>query len=116
MLKLLRERPPGQPRPRVISFDEIWTHRKARRRGKRREVCLWTVIVEGADGQRWGDFEAGNRSNAPLLRRYGRLPEGEEHPTDAYRVYDWLPANRRQVGKRGVVNRNEGCNRNCGTS
>ncbi len=63
LLKLLREqrreRRPGQPRPRVISFAEIWTYQKTRQ-------------------------------------------------TDAYRVYTWLPANRRQVGNGGAVNRNEG--------
>ncbi len=60
LLKLLWEQrqkqPPGQPRLRVISFDETWTYQRARRRGKRQEVWFWTAIAEEADGQRWVDF------------------------------------------------------------
>ncbi len=37
-----------------------------------------------------------------------QLPEAEEYETDAYKVYEWLPADRHVVRKYGAVNRNEG--------
>ena len=55
-----------------------------------------------------GFCEARDRSGAPLLRLYGKLPEEEAYQTDAYRVYTWPPANRLPAGKGGAVNRNEG--------
>ena len=80
----------------VIAFDEMmWTYRRARRRGKRQDVWVWTAVVfEEGDGSRWADFEVGDRSEAPFLRFYGRLPEAELYRTDGYRVYGWLPADR----------------------
>ncbi len=66
-------------------------------------------MVPEADGSRWIDFEAGDRSEAPFLRLYGRLPEAETYCSDAYVVYRaWLPPERHTVGKGGPVNRNEG--------
>ncbi len=41
----------------------------------------------------------------PASRSSSR-PRREEYQTDAYRVYNWLPANRHQAGKGGSVNRN----------
>ena len=101
-------RRPGAPLARVISFDEMWSYVGARRRGKRREVWIWTAVVEEADGQRWVDFEVGDRSETTFLRLYGRLPEAERYRSDHYRVYQWLPANRHRMGKGSEVNRNEG--------
>ena len=94
--------------PKVISFDEMWTYVGARRLGKRRECWVWTAVVEEADGRRWVDFVVGDRSESTFLRLYERLPEAEKYRTDAYQVYDWLPAERHIVGKGGEVNRNEG--------
>ena len=105
-------RRPGAPLARVISFDEMWSYvgarRRGKRRGKRREVWIWTAVVEEADGQRWVDFEVGDRSETTFLRLYGRLPEAERYRSDHYRVYQWLPANRHRMGKGSEVNRNEG--------
>ncbi len=70
-------------------------------------------MVAEKDGRRWVDFEVGNRSAAPFLRLYERLPEAERHCSDRYAVYGWLPANRHEVGKYGPVNWNEGCIRGC---
>lgn len=36
------------------------------------------------------------------------LRQAQEYRSDAYQVYDWLPANRHEVGKGSAVNRNEG--------
>lgn len=106
----MRLRAGGRPdRPaRVISFDEMWSYVGARRKGKRREVWIWTAVVEERDGSRWVDFEVGDRSEETFLRLYGRLPEAGLYRSDAYQVYDWLPADRHEVGKGGAVNRNEG--------
>ena len=86
----------------------MWSYVGARRRGKRREVWVWTAVVEEADGSRWVDFEVGDRSEETFLRLYARLPEAEKYRSDAYQVYDWLPANRHVVGKGSEVNWNEG--------
>ena len=93
----------------MVSFDEMWTYRGVRRGERREEWWIWTAVVEEADGSRWVDFEVGNRSEAPFLRRYERLPEAELYRSDAYRVYPgWLPPGNHVVGKGRAVNRNEG--------
>lgn len=86
----------------------MWSYVGARRKGKRREVWIWTAVVEERDGSRWVDFEVGDRSEETFLRLYSRLPEAGLYRSDAYQVYDWLPADRHEVGKGGAVNRNEG--------
>ena len=110
---------------KVISLDEMWTPYQVRGRlyvGVRRkdrgrcEAWIWTAVIAEPDGRRWVDFEVGDRSETTFLRLYDRLPEAEFCRSDAYTVYDWLPANRHLVGKepapglnRGsAVNRNEG--------
>ena len=55
------------------------------------------------------DFAVGDRSEAPLLRLYARLPEAEQYRSAAYAVYgSWLPPDSHVVGKGGAVNWNEG--------
>ena len=109
MPRLVRERVLGCRKPaRVIAFDEMWTYAGARRRGKRREVWIWTAVIAEADGRRWVDFEAGDRSEATFLRLYERLPEAELYRSGHYAVYEWLPRDRHVAGKGGAVNWNEG--------
>ncbi len=86
----------------------MWSYVGARRKGKRREVWVWTAVIEEEDGSRWVDFQVGDRSEVTFLRLYDRLPEAKLYRSDAYRVYEWLPANRHVVGKGGAVNWNEG--------
>ena len=64
-----------------------------RGRGEKREDCwIRTAVAPEADGSRWVDFEAGDRSEAPFLRLYESLPEAGQYPSDAYPVYRaWLP-------------------------
>ncbi len=81
--------------------------RGARRQGKRREVWIWTAVVEEPDGRRWVDFTAGDRSEATFLRRYARLPEAELYRSDHYAVQEWLPRDRHLAKKGGAVNWNE---------
>ena len=97
----------------VIAFDEMWTYRQARRRGKGQVVWVWTAVVEEGVGSRWADSEVGDRSEAIFLRLYERLPEAGLYCTDGYRVYGWLPADHHQVGKGGAVNWNEGLHSWC---
>ena len=115
-LKLLRRR--GEERteglagrqPAVaVSWDEMWTYRGARHGDKREEWWIWTAVVRETDGRRWVDFEVGDRSEAPFLRLYERLPEAGLYRSDAYAVYvGWFPPNRHVVGKGSAVNWNEG--------
>ena len=98
----------GGSRRGSSAFDEMWSYVWSRRKGNRREVWVWTAVVVEADGSRWVDFEVGDRSAETFLRLYARLPEAEKYRSDAYQVYDWLPANRHVVGKGGEVNWNEG--------
>ena len=93
---------------RVISFDEMWSYVGVRRGEKRREVWVWTAVVEERDGRRWVDFEVGDRSEATFLKLYDRLPQAQRYVSDGYRVYEWLPHNRHVVGKGLEANRNEG--------
>ena len=58
----------GIPPAAVIAWDEMWTYQKARRQGKRRELWVWTAVVEEADGRRWADFAVGSRWAETLLR------------------------------------------------
>ena len=90
---------------RVISFDEIriydemWTYVGARRGEKRREVWIWTAVVEEADGRRWGCFEVGDRSEETFSRLLMQLPEAGRYRSVDYVLYGLLPRNRRLVGK-----------------
>lgn len=86
----------------------MWTYVGARRRGKRREAWIWTAVVAEVNGQRWGCFAVGNRSEAAFLRLLEQLPAAERYRSDHYRVYDFLPRNRHVAGKGSEVNRNEG--------
>lgn len=93
----------------AVSCDEMWTYAGARRPPKRREVWIWTAVVRERDGRRWVDFEVGDRSEAPFLRLYERLPEAGLYRSDAYAVYlGWFPPRRHVVGKGSAVNWNEG--------
>ena len=66
-------------------------------------------MVREIDGRRWMDFEVGDRSEAPFLRLYERLPEAGLYRSDAYAVYvGWFPPSRHVVGKGSAVNWNEG--------
>ena len=76
------------------------TYRQARHGDKRQDLWIGTAVVQESDGRRWVDFEDGDRSAAPFLRRYARLPEGEQYRRAAYAVYgSWLPSGRYVVRK-----------------
>ena len=64
--------------------------------------------MEDASGNRWKDFEVGDRSESTLLRLLERLPDAACYSSDAYGAYGCLPVNKHRVGKGGAVNRNEG--------
>ena len=66
---------PPDEASRVISLDEMWSYVGVRRGKKRREVWVWTAVVEEGDGRRWVDFEVGDRSETTFLKLYGRMPE-----------------------------------------
>ncbi len=99
---------PGRQPAAVIAWDEMWTYRGVRRRGKREDCWIWTEVVAEKNGSRWLDFEVEERSEAPFLRLYERMPEAARYCSDGYPVYGWLPANRHEVGKYGPVNWSEG--------
>ena len=75
---------------------------------ERREVWIWTTVVEEADGRCWGCFEVGDRSEETFSRMLTQLPEAGRYRSDDYVVYGLLPRNRHVAGKGGAVNRNEG--------
>ena len=95
-------------RAKVISFDEMWTYVGARKGEKRNSVWIWTAVVEERNGERWSDFEVGNRDRETFGRLLGRLPEAESYRSDAYEAYGCLDPGVHVVGKGGEVNRNEG--------
>ena len=108
--------PTAAPPARVIFLDEMWTCVGVRRGGQRREVWVWTSVVEEGDGRRWVDFQAGDRSEAAFLKLYDRLPEAQRYVSDGYRAYEWLPQNRHVAGKAWKPTGMRDCTRCCGTS
>lgn len=65
--------------------------------------------VREADGSRWVDFKAGDRSEGSFLRLEDRLPEAGLYRSDVYQVYaGWIPPERHAAGKGGGVDWNEG--------
>ena len=71
-------------------------------------MWIWTAVVEERDGERWMDFEVGDRERQTFVRLYKRLPESERYRSDAYKTYRWLDPGSHVVGKGSEVNRNEG--------
>ena len=109
MPRLAQERVNCRTGPaRVIALDEMWTYVQSRRKGKRREVWIWTAAIAEADGRRWVDFELGDRSETTFLRLLARLPATGQYRSDHYAVYGWLPPQQHKAGKGGAVNWNEG--------
>ena len=73
MLRRLRERNARRREGRavrqaavVVSCDEMWTCRGARRGEKREDCWAWTAVAREASGGPWVDFEVGDRSEGPF--------------------------------------------------
>jgi len=87
----------------------MWTYVNARKEPSRRQIWIWTAIVEEKGGGCLMDFEVGNRGEEPFSRLYGRMPEAERYRTDGYEAYKGLlPPKKHTARKGGAVNRNEG--------
>ena len=95
-------------RASIVAFDEMWTYLGMRRGERRRDLWIWTAVVEERDGVRWRMYEVGGRDLSAFSRLLDRLPGADRYETDAYPVYEWLPRDRHVVGKGGAVNWNEG--------
>ena len=78
-----------------------------RRCDARNSRRIWAAVVEDASGNRWKDFEIGDRSESTFMRLLERLPDEDRYETEGYSVYEWLPHNKHVVGKGGAVNWNE---------
>ena len=81
----------------AISFDGMWTCQRARHGKKRREVRIWTAVIELPDGRRCVDFEVGDRSGETFLRWCERLPEAERYYSSDYGAYRSRPAAERHI-------------------
>ena len=99
---------PGGVRASIVAFDEMWTCLGARRGERRKDLWIWTVVVEDRDGVRRPMREVGGRDEAAFSRLLDRLPDADRRETDSYPVYGWLPRDRHVIGKGRAVNRNEG--------
>ena len=53
---------------KVISLAEMCPYVGARRKGERNSRRIWTVVLEGAMGNRRKDFEVVDRSEAAFMR------------------------------------------------
>ena len=95
-------------RASIVAFDEMWTYLGIRRGERRRDLWIWTAVVEERDGVRWRMYEVGGRDLSAFSRLLDRLPGADRYETDAYPVYEWLPRDRHVIGKGGAVNWNEG--------
>ena len=61
----------------------------------------------GKGRQPLGGLRGGRPQRGDLFEAVRSAARGRA-VSDAYQVYDWLPADRHEVGKGGAVNRNEG--------
>ncbi len=95
-------------RASIVAFDEMWTYLDVRRGERRKDLWIWTAVVEERDGIRWRMYEVGDRDLSAFSRLLDRLPGSDRYETDAYGVYEWLPRDRHVIGKGGAVNWNEG--------
>ena len=86
----------------------MWTYLGVRRGKRRKDLWIWTAVLEEQNGLRWQMYEVGGRDVAAFSRLLNRLPDANRYETDAYRVYEWLPRDRHAIGKGGAVNWNEG--------
>ena len=80
-------------------------------RGERRkDLWIWTVVVEERDGVRWWMYEMGGRDESAFSRLLDRLLDADRYEMVAYPVYEWLIRDRHVIGKGGAVNRGmRGC-------
>ena len=65
-------------------------------------------MLEDALGNRWKDFEMGDRSGSTFMRLLEGQPDAGRCSGDAYGVYGCLQVNKHRVGKGESVNRNDG--------
>ena len=72
----------------------------ARRKGKRREVWIWTAVVEERDGSRWVDFEVGDRSEETFLRLWSYV--GARRKGKRREVWIWTAVVEERDGSRWV--------------
>ena len=78
------ERVKGWQPALVMSWDAMWTCRRAMRREKWEGCGIWTAVAREADGGRWEGYEVGHRSEGPFLRLSQRLPEAGLYSSDSY--------------------------------
>ena len=90
----------------IVAFDEMWTYLGKRRGERRRDLWIWTAVVEEPDGVRRRMYEVGGRDVSAFSRLLDRLPGADKYETDAYSVYEWLPRDKHAIGKGGAVNWN----------
>ena len=68
---------------RLTRCGHIWASGGGDARNSR---WVWTAVLEYALGNRWKDFEAGDRSETEFLRLLDRLSDTERYESDAYGV------------------------------
>ena len=52
----------------------MWTYLEVRRGKGRKDLWMWTAVVEERDGVRWRMYEAGGSDLSAFSRLLGRLP------------------------------------------
>ena len=95
-------------RASIVAFDDMWTYLGIRGGKGRKDLWMWTAVVEERDGVRWRMHEVGSRDVSAFSRLLDRLPSADRYEIDAYPVYERLPRDRHAIGKGGAVNWNEG--------
>ena len=95
-------------RASIVAFDEMRTYLGIRRGAGRKDLWIWTAVVEERDSFRWWMYEVGGRDVSAFSRLLDRLPGSDRYEPDAYPAHEWLPRDRHAIGKGGAVNRNEG--------
>ena len=75
-------------RASIVAFDEMWTYLGIRRGKGRKDLWIWTAVVEERDGVRWRMYEVGGKDLSAFSRLLDRLPGADRYETDAYPVYE----------------------------
>ncbi len=66
-------------RASIVAFDEMWTYLWGRRGERRKDLWIWTAVVEERDGVRWRMYEVGDRDLSAFSRLLDRLPGADRY-------------------------------------
>ena len=58
-------------RASIVAFDEMWTYLGVRRGERRKDLWIWTAVVDEWDGIRQQMYEIGGNDESAFSRLFG---------------------------------------------